>query len=294
MSPFDVVMAKKPATASPPFHPTNEGSMPKNAIEAFGRDGVVCVKNAIDEAEIATLRAAVDLAIDKPSELGYRVNDPGRPGFFFTDYNLWKRFGSVKDVAFNSKIADIAKSLMQSETLTLYFDNIFVKEKGTKSTVVPWHEDAMYMRMHGQNVVNFWIALDPVRHEVAVQFKRGSHKRTCPPYQSFHFNRKKTYPDPITEGKIEMPPFVELENEFETICWEAEPGDGVIFSQRMLHASPGGILKHRRRALGFLLLGDDARFNGAPGTSDPPFMGNGLKDGDRPQCDMFPQIRPTT
>lgn len=266
--------------------------MNTKTIEAFERDGVVCVKNAIGESGIEALRATVDHAIHEPSELGYQVNDPGRPGFFFTDYNLWQRFDTVKDVAMNSQIADIAGSLMRSKTVTLYFDNVFVKEKGTKSAVVPWHEDAMYMRMHGMDILNFWIALDPVGHEVAVQFKRGSHKRTCPPYQAFHFNRKKTYPDPIIKGKIEMPPFEELDGEYETICWEAEPGDAAVFTQRTLHASPGGILKHRRRALGFLLLGDDARFNGAPGTSDPPFHGDWLKDGDRPQCTMFPQIRP--
>lgn len=292
MTPFDVIAAPEPATASPPFAHSNAGSLPDEACTAYRRDGVVCIKNVIDDDQIEQLRLAIDEATETPSDLGYRVNEPGKPGFFFTDYNLWQRFDAVRDIAFNSLIADIAGSLMQSDTVTLYFDNVFVKEKGSKSAIVPWHEDAMYMRMYGLDVINFWIALDPVPTDVAVQFKRGSHKRQCPPYRAIHFNRAKQYPDPITEGKIDMPPFEELDNEFETVCWAAEPGDACIFTQRTLHASPGGFLKRRRRAIGFLLLGDDARFNGAPGISDPPFMGNGLKDGDRPQCAMFPQIRP--
>lgn len=62
--------------------------MPADAVEVFSRDGVICVKMRL-EREINAARAAVDLATDDPSELGYRVNDSRRPGFFFTDYNLW-------------------------------------------------------------------------------------------------------------------------------------------------------------------------------------------------------------
>jgi hypothetical protein len=46
-----------------------------------------------------------------------------------------------------------------------------------------------------------------------------------------------------------------------------------------------------RRAIGFLLLADDVAYDADPGTSDPPFRGEGLIDGGPPQCASFPRLR---
>jgi len=289
MTPFDVIQpAERPGDA-PAFTVDERGRLPQGAADAIARDGVVCLKNVLGPDEIAVLRQAVDAAVEAPSENGYRVANPGDPAFFFTDYNLWQRFDGVKRVAFESQIADLAASLVASKGMTLYFDNIFVKEGGS-TNVAPWHEDAMYLRMNG-TVLNFWIALDPVPEDSAVLFKRGSHKRDCPKYLAVHFDKAKGYFDGLTSGRVPMPDFQEIEDGFETVWWAAEPGDAVVFTTRTLHASLPNRQPNRRRALGFLLLADDVTFDEDPGVSDPPFRGENLVHGGAPQCASFPRLR---
>jgi len=289
VTPFDV-RAADAAIASPAVFPGGL-PLPAEAREAFGRDGVVCLEGAFGPDDVAALRCAVDAAVAAPGPLGYRVEAPGRPGFFFTDYNLWQRDPAVRRVAFDGPPADLAATLMGSRSVTLYFDNVFVKEAGSRASVVPWHEDAMFLRMDGLEVVNVWIALDAVPADSALLFKRGSHRRPDPVYEALHFDRERTYPDRIRRGRVPMPPFETLDARFETVSRPAAPGDAFVFTQRTLHASPGNALATRRRALGFLLLGDGATFNGAPGTTDPPFRGEGLVDGGPPACESFPRLR---
>ena len=288
---FDV----RPATPETPepaaFRVAGARSVPEAARTAFARDGVVCLEQALGAEEVEALRGALDRAVEVPSELGYRVAKPGQPGFFFTDYNLWQRMDAVRKIAFESPVADLTSSLLGSKTLTLYFDNVFVKEAGSRGAVVPWHEDGMFLRMNGLGLVNFWIALDPVPKASAVIFKRGSHRRDEPVYKAIHFDPTQSYPHPIVRDRVDMPPFEELDARFESVCRAVQPGDACVFTQRTLHASPGNVLPTRRRALGFLLMGDEVTFNGAPGTTDPPFRGEGLVDGGPPQCESFPRLR---
>jgi len=295
MTPFDV-RPPGPETPEPASFRVRRGDgargiLPDAAAEAFERDGVVCLEGALGPDVVRDLRGALDRAVEAPSPLGYRVERPGEPGFFFTEYNLWQRMPEVRRVAFESPVADLAGSLMRSRSVTLYFDNVFVKEAGSRGAVVPWHEDAMFLRMDGLDVVNFWIALDPVPRDCAVVFKRGSHRRPDPVYRALHFDPDQRYPDPIQRDRVPMPPFEKLDAAFPSVARAAAPGDAFVFTQRTLHASAGNRLATRRRALGFLLLGDGATFNGAPGTSDPPFRGEGLVDGGPPQCASFPRLR---
>lgn len=285
---FDV--AAPAIDRSPPTHPVDGGrSVSGEAREQFARDGVVCLKNVLDVDAVDVLRTAVDDAIAHPGPHGYQVANPGEPGFFFTDYNLWQRDGRVRSFIESGNVADVARSLVDSPGITLYFDNVFVKAAGSRN-IVPWHEDAMYMRMNG-TVLNFWIALDPVPIDSAVLFKRGSFLRDAPKSLAIHFDKSKTYENPLTGERVPMTDFETLDSEFETVSWAAEPGDAVVFHQRTFHASLPNNAPHTRRAIGFLLLADDVTFDADPGTSDPPFRGEGLTDGGPPQCASFPRLR---
>ncbi len=255
----------------------------------FADDGVICLRGVLDAEAVELLRRAVDDAIERPGPHGYQVANPGDPGFFFTDYNLWQRDERVRRFIEDGPVADVARSLVGSPGLTLYFDNVFVKAAGSRN-IVPWHEDAMYMRMNG-TVLNFWIALDPVPLDSAVMFKRGSHRRDAPTSLAIHFDQAKTYADPLTRGRVPLEDFGPIDREFDTVCWAAEPGDAVVFTQRTFHSSPPNNAGRIRRAIGFLLLADDVTFDADPGTSDPPFRGEGLVDGGPPQCASFPRLR---
>lgn len=285
---FDVVGPT--VDMSPPAHAVAGARAVSNAArDQFARDGVICLQQVLDAEAIDVLRAAVDGAIDRPGPHGYRVANPGESGFFFTDYNLWQRDDRVRTFIESGNVADVARSLVGSAGITLYFDNVFVKAAGSRN-VVPWHEDAMYMRMNG-TVLNFWIALDPVPIDSAVLFKRGSFTRDAPKSLAIHFDRSKTYDNPLTGERVPMTDFGPVDAAFDTVSWAAEPGDAIVFHQRTFHASLPNNAAHTRRAIGFLLLTDDVTFDADPGTSDPPFRGEHLVDGGPPQCASFPRLR---
>jgi len=283
-------LGKLPGNVAPPAHAVGGGrEVGRSAREQFAEDGVICLQKVLDAEAVELLRTAVDDAIAQPGPHGYQVAEPGDPGFFFTDYNLWQRDPRIREFIESSNVPDIARSLVGSPGITLYFDNVFVKAAGSRN-IVPWHEDAMYIRMNG-TVLNFWIALDPVPLDSAVLFKRGSFHRDAPKSLAIHFDRTKTYENPLTGGREPLTDFGPIDAQYETVSWAAEPGDAVIFHQRTFHASLPNNARHMRRALGFLLLADDVTYDADPGTSDPPFRGEDLIDGGAPQCASFPRLR---
>ncbi len=288
-SPFDVFQPETPAEPSPAFPVSKTGALPNGASAQFATDGVVCLPGALSPEHVETLRTAVDDAVASPGPHSYRVSTPDDPGFFFTDYNLHQRDPQVAAIIHDGPVADLARQLVGSVGMTLYFDNIFVKAAGSRN-IVPWHLDAMYLRMNG-TVLNCWIALDPVPESSAVLFKRGSHLRDEPTYEALHFDPSRRYASPLKDGRVPMPDFADLDQRFDSIWWRACPGDLVVFHQQTLHASLPNTAAHTRRAIGFLLLADDVTYNADPADSDPPFRGENLVDGGAPQCESFPRLR---
>ena len=67
--------------------------------------------------------------------------------------NVHRRHKTVQRLIFESHVPLLARTLLRSQTLTFYFDNLFVKEPGAGPT--PWHQDASYQRANGQQNVNF-------------------------------------------------------------------------------------------------------------------------------------------
>ncbi len=289
MTPFDVVAANAETTTPAAYDCHERRTVSSDVQHRFAEDGVACLQHVLGERDVSLLRSAVDDAMEHPGEHGYSVANSGDPGFFFTDYNLWQRDERVNKLIQSSAVADLAASLVDSAGITLYFDNVFVKAAGSRN-IVPWHEDSMYMRMNG-TVLNFWIALDPVPTDSAVLFKRGSHLRDAPKSQAIHFDQSKTYENPLTRGRVPLDEFTSIDDDYDTISWEAEPGDAIVFTQRTFHASLPNNAPHTRRAIGFLLLADDVTFDDDAGISDPPFRGEDLLNGGPPQCASFPRLR---
>src|SRR5438132_653479 len=71
-------------------------------IVAFRRDGVVCLRGAVDDPWIDALRLAVDRDIAAPGPLARHNTPAGRPGRFFVDFQLWQRWPACRDFAFGS------------------------------------------------------------------------------------------------------------------------------------------------------------------------------------------------
>ena len=82
----------------------------QQAIEAYQRDGVVCLKNAFDGEWIEQGRRAVAAALRsvKSSDQHRSHKQKGEQGNFFFDTFLWKRLPSFKKYTFESPASKLS------------------------------------------------------------------------------------------------------------------------------------------------------------------------------------------
>ena len=262
----------------------------EKAIQAFERDGVVCLRNAFSSAWVDLLSEGMEIAINDSMsrDTVFNIAAPGEPGFFFYDTFMWKRVDQFKRFGFESPAPDLALTIMRSKTLIYYFDFMLVKEPGT-SQKTPWHYDEAYWPVSGNQICNLWTAVDHIPKQTALRFARGSH-RWNNNYRAVHFDPDDAYanPPPVPE-----PPDWDQEPGDHRIAFAPlHPGDCLIFHNRTHHSAPGNSLKStRRRALATHWIGDDVIYNDKSHETDPPYRGEGLVHGGSMECESFPRVR---
>jgi len=278
-----------PCQPAPAFTLDGQGSVPDDAVHAYRRDGVVCLRRVLDEGPVERLRDAVDRSAEVPGPLGYKIGEPGKSGFFYYDFQMHERLEGFDWFVHQSGVPRLAGDLMGSPGVTLYYSNLFVKDGGSK-VASPWHEDAAYQRIDGDQCLNFWAALDTIPSATTLVFLRRSHTRGGPVFRPRHFDPDAGYDHPLTWNRTAMPPPQQLEAQFEALWWALEPGDALVFNHRTIHGAPANTLKTRRRAAALLLIGDTAAYNADPGTSDPPFRDDTKSHGDHPAGKVFSRL----
>ena len=144
--------------------------------------------------------------------------------------------------------------------------------------------------MLGEKVIIFYIALDPMPAEATLRFKQGSHLPGIT-YLPVGGEWEGPSTNPVSRGKVPMPPFAEIDGASPTVAWPLQPGDALVFQQRVLHGAPGNPFNFRRHSIALVLCGDDVRYDASPGENDPPFEDPALKDGDSPWGEVFPRLR---
>lgn len=265
-------------------------TVPELAITQLEKDGVVCLRNVLDLDTVDALRDEADSAVANPSEHARFVSGEKSGKIFYYEFNLWRRHPIVRSVTFDSHIADIAAKLMRSETVTLYYTNTFVKDPGTATKVTPWHEDRSYSRFVGNNVINMNISFDYMPSNTTLKFKQGSHKRGDPVSIGPTFLPGVEYRDSMPD-QVPMPSQSELEARFNTLYWEVNPGDALVFYQRTIHAGPGNTLPTRRHSTAFNFGGDGVTYDAREGFIDSPDVDPDLQHGDSPAGRIFPKLK---
>lgn len=268
----------------------SDHSVPQAAIEQLEQDGVVCLRNVLDDTTVTALREESDRAVAEAGSQARFVNTENEPEIFYYEFNLWRRYPVQRNIVFNSHLADVGAALMRSNSVTLYYTNTFVKDGGARQKVTPWHEDASYSRFVGNNVINLNVSFDHMPAETTLKFLQGSHQRSDPLSIGPTFEPGVEYDKAMPEQRP-MPTQSELEARFKTIYWEVFPGDALIFYQRTLHAGPGNILSTRRHSTAFNLGGDDVRYDARDGFIDSPDVDPALAHGAPPAGDVFPKLR---
>src|SRR5579885_505828 len=222
-------------------------------IDAYQRDGAVCLRQLLSPDEITVLRQGIDENLKNPSPNAKIASKPNDPGWFIEDFCNWQSNSFYKRFIHDSPISIVAGLLMQSRISRLYHDHMLVKEPGTRQ-VTPWHQDQPYYNIEGWQNCSLWIPVDPVARSSTLEFVAGSHRGPWLIPRSFMDNQAKWFP----EGSLNDLPDIESAREnYPIIGWEIDPGDVVCFHMLTLHAAGGAGNHCRRRVFSVRFLGDD-------------------------------------
>ncbi|MDH4352817.1 MAG: phytanoyl-CoA dioxygenase family protein [Actinomycetota bacterium] len=235
-------------------------------VEAFRRDGVVCVRNVLDPDEVALAAAAVDRVLADPGPLAKVASAPDDPGRFFEDFCRWQTDRGIERLATQSAAGRIAGRLMATPRVRLYHDHVLVKEGGTRQRT-PWHQDQPYYNVDGRGV-SAWIPVDPVPPSGCLELVAGTHLGPWLMPRTFLDGEAKWFP----EGSLtEMPDIEADRTAFDIRRYELQPGDAVFFDFLTVHGAPGFLFAGRRRVLSLRYLSDEARHAPRRWPTSPPF-----------------------
>jgi ectoine hydroxylase-related dioxygenase (phytanoyl-CoA dioxygenase family) len=257
-------------------------------VQAFRRDGPVCIRQLLSPAEVALLRDGIDANLAAPSPRAKVASATGDPGHFVEDFCNWQHNQAYRRVIFDSGLAAAAGALTGSRQIRLYHDHMLTKEPGTRAPT-PWHQDQPYYNVEGLLNCSMWIAVDPVRRHSTLEFVAGSHRGPWLMPRSFMDHQAKWFP----EGSLADLPEIEAQREAHHIIgWEVEPGDVIAFHMLALHATRGVDGDRRRRVFSVRFLGDDMRHAPRPWRTSPEFPGlaDELPAGAPMQHALFPLL----
>ncbi len=264
----------------------------ETTIEQFRVDGCTVVRGLFSAAEVDTVRRGIERNLAEPGPLYAVASRDEDPGLFVEDFCNWQRIDEYREIAFESRAADVAGALMGSSVVRLYHDHLLVKEAGTQQPT-PWHQDQPYYNVDGSDNCSMWMPVDPVPLRSSLEFLAGSHAQGWLMPRTFLDMQAKWFP----EGSLNELPDIEADRDsFEIRAWALEPGDALFFHMLTLHHSygvPGG---QRRRAFSLRFLGDDATHAPRAWRTSPEFEGlaDELPAGAAMDHPSFPVLREST
>ena len=219
----------------------------------------------------------------------------GDPGEFIDTVRNFDLTPEFQYLMYTSPIADMASALLGSEKIWLLFDHVFVKDGG-ECRRTPWHQDLPYWPIAGEQIVSFWITLDPLPKNECLEYIPGTHRQQM--YDGFDPSRVLESQNLPFYGK-DLPQLPDIENErdrWDIRSWEITPGDVVIFHPGVLHGGGPTFQGRKRRTLAVRCFGEDIVYAERPGTRHTaprtPGLPLLLKPGDPLRHPYYPRLRP--
>jgi ectoine hydroxylase-related dioxygenase (phytanoyl-CoA dioxygenase family) len=276
---------------------TDVASLPAVVAEAdilrFWRDGAICLRGVFSLDWIELLREASDAAIADPGPLAIDAS-ASHDKRFYIELGLWSRMPSVRRFIYQSPAATVARTLLRTRKLNLFFDQLFVKEPGAVEPT-PWHQDQPYWPIAGRQVLSLWIPMDPVTlSSGGLEYIRGSHEWN----RRFHpvaFGPSTARIDGVLSALDgdDIPDIDAGRSRYQFLCWDMEPGDVLVHQAMTVHGASGnGSLSNRRRAYSIRWSGDDASWDPRPGILEtipgPSTLRYPTNVGGPMDCEAFP------
>ena len=275
-------------------------ALTSDEIETYHRDGVVLLPAMFDGDWIDVLKQGLAANCDNPTDRSrvWDRDDAGRTMFY--DSQAWQRIDQYKQFIFDSPAAKIAAHLMDARQINFYFDAVFVRSPGSQFAT-PWHQDEPYWSVEGYDTCTIWMPLVPVKKENALAYVPGSHRLDSVFYQ---YNFGDLNPDAKSDvdqvdfssvSDLSFPDIAADPEGYGVVSWDMQPGDCVAFNSRTMHGGSGKLDGDcDLQVFTTKWLGDDVHINFRECGMDPDHTAvmteAGLKPGDRPGTDLYPEI----
>ena len=255
----------------------------------FARDGVVCVRSALDAGQVAAAARGIDAVLARPGPHAQVASGADDPGAFTEDFCRWQEIPELEQLARHSRVPAIAAALMATPQVRFYHDHVLVKEGGTRQRT-PWHQDQPYYNVDGRGV-SAWIPVDPVPEAGCLELVAGSHRGPWLMPRTFLRGEARWFP----EGTLAELPDIEADRgSFDIRRFALAPGDAIFFDFLAVHGAPGFPYPGRRRVLSLRYLSAGARHAPRRWVTSPPFDGLGaeLAAGAPMDHPLFPVVWP--
>jgi len=266
-------------------------------ISDYARDGVVCLRKAISQDWIEKLRLGMEENILNPTERARIWNRDSEGRTCFYDNQAWLENAAYRDFIEHSPMAEITGRLMNVSKVNIFYDAVFVRTPGAKFRT-PWHQDEPYWSVEGFDTCSVWMPLVSVEKKSALEFVRGSH-RWEQKFRQVNFGEMTgNEKDKVHFSDVDTVPFPDIENnreQYGILSWDMEPGDCAIFNARMIHGGSGNLADNRDlKVFNTQWLGDTVRIKFRKEGMDPDHSAimtkYGLKPGDRPGTELYPEL----
>jgi ectoine hydroxylase-related dioxygenase (phytanoyl-CoA dioxygenase family) len=247
-----------------------------DVIAAYRRDGVVCVRGAIEKVWVDQLWAEAQKVAANPAQYGNLSLSQSET---MTSVSfLWRKPGVFRDFIFDSGAAELTARIIGSRQIRIYHDHLFVKWPRSPR-VMQWHADTIWP-VDGEHVPNLYVALTPMdATNGRVEYIAGHHTYCL----ERGIKYGKANPCPDFEPSRHDP-------NLRFVAYDLEPGDAVLFHPLIPHYSKGNDSLDRPRAgLATRWFGDDIVWSSAPDRSGVPGVEK-IPAGEKPSGDLFPVI----
>ena len=269
-------------------------------VDDYRRDGVVCLRGAIDFEWIDSLRAGVDRNIVAPGDRGRIWNDDGDGQAMQYDSQSWLRVPEYRAFILESPIAEIAARVMGSSAVNFFFDAVFYRTAGNQFRT-PFHQDEPFWSVEGFDTCSAWMPLVPVEKQSALECVAGSHRWT-ERYLQTNFGEltgdprdQVVYDEDGADGRVPFPDIEGDRDRYDVRSWDMDPGDVVLFNGRTIHGGSGNLPAGRDlKVFNTKWLGDDVRVIFRDEGMDPDhsevMVAAGLGPGDRVGEPLYPEV----
>ena len=223
----------------------------------FRDDGIVLLKDALTEADLAMAREAYDWSLAHPSANACDLSQD-RAAKFYQDLCNPQALPAYRRLLDVSRAAHVAADLWDASEVWFIYEQVFLKEGGD-SRRTPWHQDSSYLPVDGERIAVMWISFDAVDREHSLEFVSGSHRDV--PYDGSRFDPDDDTAPLYGDGNLPRLPNIEAERDrWNIVSFAVEPGDIVVFHPAVLHGGAPTKAGNRRRTLSLRFFGDDATY----------------------------------